>query len=189
MANPFIPPERIQDEVRRALAATLRLDLAKVGLDASVMNDLGATSIDFLDVNFRLEGTFGIQLATQLLLDHVEEELGEGSAIDEKGRITPAAARFLSDHLGERPGLEAGVPAEEVPSFVTPGVLARSVEAIVNELPEQCTHCRASAWKCDDGAKVLCGACGKPAEYPDGDALTKRWIREFEDEHHLFRRA
>ena len=38
MANPSIPPERIQDEVRRALAATLRLDIAKVDLDASVMS-------------------------------------------------------------------------------------------------------------------------------------------------------
>lgn len=186
MANPFITRTRIEDEVRKALAATLRLEEARVGLDASIMNDLGATSIDFLDVNFRLESAFGIQLATQLLLDHVEEELGEGKAIDRGNQITEGAARLLKLYLGEPPGLAAGMYADEVPSLVTPMVLVKSVEGLTNELPEACTHCRASAWKSDDGAKVACGACGKPAEYPDGDTLTRRWIQQIEREHHFF---
>ena len=112
----------------------------------------------------------------------------DGGFID-MGKITEAAARFLGAHLGERQGLEAGVLADEVPTFVTPNVLVRSVEAILGELPARCTYCQAAAWKSDDGAKVVCGACGKPAAYPDGDTLTKRWIHEFEEKHHLFRRA
>lgn len=186
MANPFITVERIEDEVKGALATTLRRDKDGIGLDDSIMSDLGATSIDFLDINFRLESTFGIQLATQLLLDHVEEELGEGSAIDTDDKITAAAARLLTMHLGEQKGLEAGIYAEEVPKFVTPTVLVKSVQGITNELPDTCTHCGEAAWKSDDGAAVVCGACGKPAEYPDGDTLTKRWIHDFEQEHGVF---
>lgn len=186
MANPFLTRDRMESEVRKALAATLRLDEEKIDLDASIVNDLGATSIDFLDANFRLESTFGVQLATQLLLDHVEEEVGEGKAIDKEGRITAAATALLEAYLGRRPGLEAGIYAEEIPTFVTPGMLVKSVEVITDRLPATCTHCDKDAWKSDDGAKVVCDACGKPAEYPDGDALTKEWIHDFEKEHHLF---
>ncbi len=186
MANPFIQRATIEDEVRAALAATLRLDAEGIDLDSSIVTDLGATSIDFLDINFRLESTFGIRLATQLLLDHVEEELGEGTAIDKDDKITAAAASLMKRYLGERPGLEAGIFAEEIPAFVTPRVLVKSVEGITDELPEKCTHCGEAAWKSDDGKKVACGACSKPAEYPDGDELTKRWIQAFEQEHHLF---
>jgi acyl carrier protein len=186
MANPLIQRATIEDEVRAALATTLRHDAADIDLESSIVNDLGATSIDFLDINFRLESAFGIRLATQLLLDHVEEELGEGTAIDKDDKITPAAAALLAQHLGERPGLEAGIFAEEVPAFVTPMVLVKSVEGITAELPAACTHCGEAAWKSDDGKAVICGACSKPVEYPDGDELTKRWIHAFEQERHLF---
>ena len=186
MANPLISDERIEEEVRSSLATTLRVEAGEIDLNRSIVESLGASSIDFLDVNFKLEATFGIQLATQLILDHVEEELGEGKAIDADDKITEAAAALLRTHLGELPDLQAGLYADEVPRLVTPMVLIRSVRAISDELPGKCTSCDATDWKSDDGAKVLCGACGKAAEYPDGDTLTKRWIHEFELEHQLF---
>ena len=186
MSNALVPDIRIEEEVKKALAATLRVDADTIDLDASIVQGLGATSIDFLDVNFRLEKAFGIQLATQLMLDHVEEELGEESAIDRKDQITEAAAALLRTHLGELPELKAGLYAEDVPTFVTPRVLVRSVRVITDELPAECGHCGAADWKSEDGARVACGACGKPTRYPDGDTLTRQWIHAFEDEHHLF---
>ena len=186
MGNPFVTRERIEEEVRKALAVTLRRKEDGIDLDGSIMNDLGATSIDFLDINFRLESTFGIQLATQLLLDAVEEELGEGKAIDKENRITEGAASLLRLHLGDKPDLKAGLYADEVPALVTPEVLVKSVAGIVDHLPEACTSCGASDWKSDDGCKVECGACGKEAEYPDGDTLTRAWIQQIEKDHAFF---
>lgn len=186
MANAFVSDARIEDEVRKALAATLRVEPETIDLNASIVEALGATSIDFLDVNFRLEETFGVQLATQLLLDHVEEELGEGKAIDADGRITEPAATLLRTHLGDSPNLGAGLDADDVPKLVTPMVLVRSVRAITDELPDACPHCGGTEYRSEDGAKVVCAGCGKTAAYPDGDTLTKRWIQDFESEHHLF---
>jgi acyl carrier protein len=186
VANTLIADSKIEAEVRSTLAATLRLEPDGIGLHQSIIKNLGATSIDFLDANFRLEATFGIQLATQLILDHVEEEFGDGTAIDNKDRITGPAAALLRTHLGEIEGLVGGLDAENVPALVTPWVLVRSVRVIVDSLPDQCTHCSQSDWASEDGAKVQCGSCGKPAEYVDGDALTKQWIHEFENEHHVF---
>ncbi len=186
MANPHVTRERIEDEVRAALATTLRIEPDTVGMEKSIINDLGATSIDFLDINFRLEQVFGIQLASQLLLDHVEEELGEGKAIDRDNKVTAAAAALLKEQFGDVGGIEAGMYADEVAAIVTPGTIANAVEKILEHLPEACPSCGATEWKAEDGAKVTCGSCGAEATYPDGDELTKRWIHDIEREKQLF---
>jgi acyl carrier protein len=185
MANPHVSHDRIEQEVRAALATTLRKDPETIGMDASIVSDLHGSSLDFLDVNFRLENTFGVRLAGQLLLDHVEEELGEGTAIDRDNRVTPAAAELLRLHLGDLPGLAAGMYADEVAAVVTPRVVVDGVERILDTLPDLCPSC-GSAWMSTDGAKVTCSACGGAASYPDGDELTKRWIHDVEREKQLF---
>ena len=185
MTNPLVSRERIEQEVRAALATTLRTDADAIDMNTSIVNGLHATSIDFLDINFRLENVFGIQMAQQLLLDHVEEELGEGKAIDRNNQVTPAAAELLKLHLGDLPGLAAGMYADEVAAVVTPTVVADGVGKILGMLPETCA-CGASDWKSEDDAKVACGACGKDASYPNGDELTKRWIQDIEKEKKLF---
>jgi acyl carrier protein len=189
MSNPIVTRERVDQEVRTALATTLRTDADGIDMDGSIINGLHATSIDFLDINFRLENVFGIQMATQLLLDHVEEELGEGKAINRENQITPAAAELLKLHIGDVPGIKAGMYADEIASVVTARVVADGVMKVLDTLPATCTHCGAAAWKSDDGAKVICGSCEKPAEYPNGDDLTKRWIHDIEREKQLFASA
>jgi acyl carrier protein len=185
MTNPLVTRDRVEQEVRAALATTLRVDGDAIDMDQSIVEGLGATSIDFLDVNFRLESVFGIQMATQLLLDHVEEELGEGKAIDRENQVTPAAAELLKLHLGDVDGIKAGMYADEIASVVTPKVVVDGVMKILDTLPASCP-CGASDWQSEDATKVKCGACGKEAEYPDGDSLTRRWIHEIEQEKRLF---
>ena len=184
--NAWVTRDRVDQEVRDALGTTLRVDPATIDMDQSIIQGLNATSIDFLDINFRLENVFGIQMATQMLLDHVEEELGEGKAIDRDNKVTAPGAAMLKLHLGELDGLVAGMYADEVPATVTPRVVAEGVGKILETLPAACTHCGAEGWKSGDGAKVACGACGKDAAYQNGDELTKRWIHDIEREKHLF---
>jgi acyl carrier protein len=189
MANALVTPERVDEEVRKALGKALRKDPAAIGMDQSIVSDLGGSSLDFLDVTFKLEQAFGIRLAHQVLLDHVEETFGEGKAIDASGRLTPGAVEVLRLRLGDHPALAPGMYADEVPALVTPRTLARAVSEIVDALPPACTACGASQWKTDDGAKVVCGACKKPAAYPDGDAVTKAWVETVSKQKGLFAAA
>ncbi len=190
MSNPLVTRDRVENEVRKALAATLRLDENDVEMDASVVKALQATSIDFLDVNFRLENAFGIQLASQLILDHVEEQLGEGVAIDKDNKITAPAATLLRQYMGEIETLQAGLYADEIPALVTPRIVADGVENILDHLPAACTSCNAeNTWKSDDGARVTCGSCDADCVYPDGDELIQQWIQKVESEQKLFAEA
>jgi acyl carrier protein len=186
MPNSYVADARIVEEVQKALAKSLRKEPAAIRMDASVMDDLGGTSLDFLDMTFRLEQAFGVRMSHQTLLDTVEETYGEGKAIDADGALTADAVTLLKMRLPGAAALEAGAFADEVPKFVTPETLANGVREILAALPAACTHCGATAWGSATGAKVVCGDCQKDAVYPDGDALTKAWLAGVAKEKHLF---
>lgn len=54
--------DNVFEGVKIVLEAVLGVDPEKIGRDSTLINDLGAESIDFLDVVFRLEQKFGIKI-------------------------------------------------------------------------------------------------------------------------------
>jgi len=68
----------------------------QVTLESSLVKDLGAESIDFLDVVFRLEKTFGIKIPRG---DLFPENLLTNPAFVKDGRITPAGLSELKKKL------------------------------------------------------------------------------------------
>lgn len=189
MANPLVTGARVEEEVRKAVAKALRKEESAVTMDASVTEALGGTSLDFLDITFRLEQAFGIKLPHTLMVDQVEELFGEGKAIDEKNCLTADAVALLRMRLGDHPSLKVGMYSDEVPALVTPRTLAVGVQEVLGHLPGKCPACGATSWKSDDGAKVVCGGCGKAAAYPDGDVLSRQWIQKVAEEKGLFAAA
>jgi len=184
MAYP-VPESAIDDEVRRAVAKALRKEEGAVTLDASIIEDLGGTSLDFLDITFRLEQSFGIKLPHNLLVDQIEELFGEGTAVDGSGKLTPGAIEVVRLRLGEHERLGGELFADEVPALVTTRALAAGVKEILATLPATC-GCGASAWKRGEGVKVVCGACGKAPSFTDGDTLTQGWLRAAAKDKSLF---
>lgn len=57
-----MPSDEIFDKVRDTLIDALGLDDDEVTLEATLIGDLGAESIDFLDIVFRLEKEFDIKI-------------------------------------------------------------------------------------------------------------------------------
>lgn len=54
--------EEIVKSVRTIISQALKVDESKVQLNSSLIKDLGAESIDFLDIVFRLEKAFKIKI-------------------------------------------------------------------------------------------------------------------------------
>jgi acyl carrier protein len=183
-----VPESQIDAEVCRAIAKALRKDESVVKLDSSVTEDLGGSSLDFLDITFRLEQAFAIKLPHNLLVDQMEELFGEGSAIDASGRLTKGAIEVVRMRLGDHEKLQGELYSDEVPALVTPRALAAGVKEILDCLPAACGSCGASAWK-PQGVKVTCGACGKAPQLPDGDTLTAEWLKKVAGERKLFASA
>ncbi len=99
MKQNLIPEQRVLDEVTKAISEGIDINPLRVKAESSLIKDLGAESLDFLDINYRLEQTFGIKMARRSVLDHMEELFGEESAIDSDGKLTDKAASSIGPAL------------------------------------------------------------------------------------------
>ena len=81
--------DEIYHKVSHTLVEALNVDEAEVKRDATLQGDLGAESIDFLDIVFRLEREFGIKIPRgELFPESIfqgDPELIQDGKVTEKG--------------------------------------------------------------------------------------------------------
>jgi acyl carrier protein len=187
MKQTLISEATVLDVVKRAVAATLTIDLERIEANSSLMKDLGAESLDFLDLNYRLERAFGIKMARHLMVEHIEDLFGEGAALDENSKLTEQAVALLKVRLGDNvPGLYSGMDMDEVPQVLTVESYVGGVRDILDTLPDTCPSCRSSAWKVSDQVRITCGSCGGQATFVNGDDLVREWLTRTQNETKIF---
>jgi acyl carrier protein len=182
MSNEVITEEQIYREVRKAVAETLRVEDDSIQPNHSFTGDLGAESLDFIDINYRLEQSFRISMPRKSLVEHMEELFGEATAIDDSGQITDTAVLVLKARLGEgAQGVQSGMLVEDIQTLITPQTFVEIVKEILGSCPETCTSCGAANWTAADNTIITCGECGKPASLANGDDLIQSWLEEFKE--------
>ena len=102
----------VAQRVRELVADALARDLSEVSIDSVLMSDLGAESLDFLDIVFKLEHEFHIQITRGEMEraargEMSEEEFAPGGFISEAGlerlrQLMPEASARI------KPGLRPG---------------------------------------------------------------------------------
>ena len=105
MSNANITKDEIMavfPKVSATMADALGCDVEKVKLDASLINDLGAESIDFLDIIFRLERTFKVKSPRGKIVEEARGDLSEAE-FDQAGVVTSAGLQRLKSFLSEVP--------------------------------------------------------------------------------------
>jgi acyl carrier protein len=95
-------------KVAATMADALGCDVEKVKPDSSLIDDLGAESIDFLDIVFRLERAFKVKIPRGKIVEESRGDLSEAE-FEQGGHVTPAGLERLRTYLSE-------VPAERFPS-------------------------------------------------------------------------
>jgi acyl carrier protein len=88
--------EEIFSKVRESLVEALSVDDDEVTVGASLTRDLGAESIDFLDIVFRLEKSFGIKIPRG---DLFPENLLTNPEFVQDGKLTPAGLGELKKRM------------------------------------------------------------------------------------------
>ena len=99
----------VPEEVRRLVAEALARDLGAVRLESLLMSELGAESLDFLDLVFKLEHAFGIQITRGEMEKAARGEMSE-EEFAPKGVISEAGLSRLRELMPEaadriKPGL------------------------------------------------------------------------------------
>src|SRR5262245_28006565 len=92
----------IYPKVAEIMADALGCDVEHVKSDSSLNNDLGAESIDFLDIIFRLERAFKVKSPRGKIVEEARGDLSE-SQFDQGGVVTPAGVERLRAFLSEVP--------------------------------------------------------------------------------------
>jgi acyl carrier protein len=188
MGQNLISEATVLEEIKKAIGETLKIDPGTIQPEHSIMNDLGADSLDFLDINYRLEQVFGVKMARHLVLEHIEDMFGEGTAIDENSQLTDKGVALLQVRLGDnlpvelRPGMEM----DEIPPLVTVQAMVKGTMDILDSLPEKCGSCGKAGWKSKSPVQIQCGACEAEATFTDGDTLIKAWLKKIQDEKKIF---
>ena len=88
--------DEVLGKVREVLVAALGVDDDEVTLQATLKDDLGAESIDFLDILFRLEKTFGIKIEQAEFTQ--SEVLGHPNFVKD-GKVSDAGMEQLRSRL------------------------------------------------------------------------------------------
>lgn len=172
MQNPS--PEAIQTEVVTAIAQALDLDAGEVGLDDSLEHDLGAESLDFLDLAFLLERAFAIRMPRMNLLQRAEERLGAGTLVAD-GAVTAAGRDLLRRSMPEvdPARLVDGLRATQVGGLLTPRTFVRVVEQLLaakrEALATPCPACGGALEAAPTAPTLTCAACGADRPLPAGD--------------------
>jgi acyl carrier protein len=88
--------EEIYKKVQGVLVDALGVDEEEVTPSATLRGDLGAESIDFLDIAFRLEKAFGIKIPRGEMFP---EDLFNNQEFVQNGRITPAGLAEMKKRM------------------------------------------------------------------------------------------
>ncbi|HYR01491.1 MAG TPA: acyl carrier protein [Casimicrobiaceae bacterium] len=131
MANTEITKDdisKVYPTVAETIADALGCEVAEVKPDASLIEDLGAESIDFLDMVFRLERAFKVKIPRGKIVENARGALSEGE-FEQKGLVTDTGLAQLKAYLSEVPPERFRTPlkAKDIPRLFTPETFCKLV--------------------------------------------------------------
>src|SRR5512132_2417173 len=115
-------------KVAATMADALGCDVERVKADAFLIDDLGAESIDFLDIVFRLERGFKVKIPRGKIVEDARGDLPEAD-FEQKGIVTAAGEARPKEFLTEVPRerFRSPMKAGDVTRLFTPETFCKVV--------------------------------------------------------------
>lgn len=124
---PTMTREEVYSKVQEVLIDALGVDDDEVTPEATLNGDLGAESIDFLDIVFKLEQTFDFKIAQGELFP---ENVAQDPRYVKDGKVTPEGIAALKEKLphADFSRFEANPELTKVGEVFTVDALVKFVE-------------------------------------------------------------
>ena len=121
----------IQSAVQEAVTGALGVGEDEATPDATLMDDLGAESIDLLDILFRIERSTGVKIQASDLGEYIQGGIPDDEFGDENGIVSDKGLEQLKKVMPQiNPDeLRGNLEAEKVITLFTVGNLADMVAA------------------------------------------------------------
>jgi acyl carrier protein len=122
--------EEVFEKVRCELVDALAVDEEEVTPEATMVGDLGAESIDFLDIMHRLEKSFSIEIPRSELFP---EDILTSTEYVEDGKVTPAGIAELKKRMpfADLSRFEQNPSVQDFGNLLTVNDLCRFIESKV----------------------------------------------------------
>jgi len=168
--------EMIELKVRETIAKSLDIDVDDVQLLASLQADLGAESLDMLDIAFLLEREFRIEFPRMDLLQRASTHFGDELMMQD-GVVTDFGLELIRKGMPEvdpsmiRSGMQASELARmiQVQTFVR--IVGRLLE-VKQQFPRECPSCGTTSLEESAVApEFVCANCGYIQPLPSGDEI------------------
>jgi len=119
----------VESAVKEAVVDALALDDDEVTSEATLMDDLGAESIDLLDILFRIQKSTGVKIEASDLGDYIQGGIPDDEFSDAGEVISATGAAQLHKVMPQvDPGeIEGKLKADEVITLFTVGNLVEMV--------------------------------------------------------------
>ena len=123
--------EEIFGKIQTALVDALGVDDDEITPEATMVGDLGAESIDFLDIVFRLEKSFGIEIPRAELFP---EDILTSAEYVQEGKVTDDGLQQLRQRMpfADLTKFEANPVVQEFGNLLTVSDLCRYVDSKVD---------------------------------------------------------
>ncbi len=128
--------KEIYDKVADAIAEALDVEKDEATPDAILMDDLGAESIDFLDIIFRIENAFNVKIPR----GGMQKDILESDGVKEEdlisaGALTALGVAKLKKYMPEiKPEkITEGFKADDIPTLFTVQTFVNIVKKILDE--------------------------------------------------------
>jgi acyl carrier protein len=121
----------IQSAVQEAVVGALGVGEDEATPDATLMDDLGAESIDLLDILFRIERSTGVKIQASDLGEYIQGGIPDDEFGDENGIVSEKGLEQLKKVMPQIDAdeLRGKLEAEKVITLFTVGNLADMVAA------------------------------------------------------------
>jgi acyl carrier protein len=177
MRNPFQRDE-ILAVVHRSVVDALGCDPAEANEDSAIADELGADSLDFVEITYALEQRLGFTLPTKSILEHAAEQLGSSNLLYGASGLTETGLYFLEHSFFRftRKQIHVGMQPYQILASATIGNWANLCHELFSYLPDTCPECSHQEARVAPNGKVVCDGCGAGVKPISGDRALSAYV-------------
>jgi acyl carrier protein len=178
--------QEILEKTADIIAGSLRVDRSRVTPDAHLIDDLGAESLDLIEITMETESAFNVCIPEKSILDSATEVFGPG-ILEQDGYLTDIGKQLLNRRLpdADRGKFEGQVSLADIKTyFLTVRSWARMVYHLAQHTPCECPQCGAGL-QAEPGFRLKCSGCGHEVSVRAGEDLNREWVQEFYNTEYL----
>lgn len=175
----------ILNKFSEIVSKSLHIDAATV-TPATYLNDLGAESLDLIEITMETEEAFNLWMSEKSILQTANDILGP-NVLEKDGFLTEAGKTLLMDRMPEidPASLQGQVAVEDITKqFLRVDAWVRMIEIFLSSTPRSCPQCEGELGPAI-AYKMKCSQCGAETPLPSGEELNRRWVTEFRDRYFL----